>query len=120
MLQFAHRCRAPCPPRCRPEWWARRARARLCPPYRRASTKNRLGGVANRLDVLAGIEEGDDPAGTALEPLVAPGERTDQRALVEHQLVVAAEILRVQQPLLECPVVERKHVRHHAPLRFLM
>src|SRR5262245_39455801 len=38
---------------------------------------DRPGGVADRLHVFAGVEEGDDAAGAALEALVAPGERAD-------------------------------------------
>src|SRR5262249_46343693 len=88
-----------------------RAGAALTQPTRIASAReDRLGGVADRLDVVAGVEEGDDAAGAALEPVEAPGERADQRALVEQELDVAAEVLGVQQPLLERPVVERKDV----------
>src|SRR4029450_2735176 len=61
-------------------------------------------------DVIAGLEEGDDTARTTFETLIAPRKRPDQRALVEHELDVAAEILGVQQSLLEGPVVKRKHV----------
>src|ERR1044071_2070238 len=71
-------------------------------------THNRLGGVAHRLDVLAAVEERDDAARAAFEALVAPRECADQAALVEHQLDVAAEVLGVQQALLERPAVERK------------
>src|SRR5262252_6224737 len=71
---------------------------------------DRLGGVADRFHAFAHVEEGDDAAGTAFEALVAPRERADQAALVEHELDVAAEILGVQQSLLERPIVEREHV----------
>src|SRR6476620_7680303 len=73
-------------------------------------SQNCLGGIADRLDIVTGIEKGDDPAGTAFEPLVTPGEGTDQSATVEHQLNVAAEILGMQQALLERPHVKRKDV----------
>src|SRR6266508_3704480 len=71
---------------------------------------DRLRGVADRLDIVAGIEERDDAARTAFEALVTPRERADQGALIEHQLDVAAEIFGVQQALLERPIVEREHV----------
>src|SRR6185437_4094248 len=82
--------------------------------------QNRLRGVADRLDILAGVEEADDAARAAFEALVAPREGADQAALVEHQLDVAAEILRVQQAFLERPVVEWEHVGRHFPARALM
>src|SRR5262245_63692515 len=72
---------------------------------KRSRTHDRLRGVADRLHAVAGVEEGDDAAGAALEALVAPGERADQRAFVEHELDVAAEILGVEEALLERPVV---------------
>src|SRR5262249_57290635 len=80
----------------------------------------RPGRIADRFDVVARIEEGDDAAGTSFEALVAPRERADQRPLVEHELDVAAEVLGVQQSLLERPAVERKHVGDHAPPRSLV
>src|SRR5262245_8009167 len=76
------------------------------------SVHDRLRRVAHRFEWIAGLGEGDDTAGTTFEALIAPGKRPDQRALVEHELDVAAEILGVQQSLLEGPVVKRKHVGH--------
>src|SRR6516165_8202507 len=61
------------------------------------SAHDRLGGVAHGFDVLAGIEEGDDAAGTAFEALITPGEGADERAPVEHKLNVAAKILGMQE-----------------------
>src|SRR5262245_57405573 len=80
--------------------------------HRILAVHDRLRRVAHRFDVIAGLEEGDDTAGTTFESLIAPGKRPNQRALVEHELDVAAEILGVQQSLLEGPVVKRKHVGH--------
>ena len=68
--------------------------------------QNRLGGIADRLDVLSDIEKRDDAAWTALETFVAPRKRADERALVEHELDVAAEILGMQEPFLERPVID--------------
>src|SRR5262249_44465601 len=81
---------------------------------------DRLRRVAHGFDAVAGIEEGNDAAGATFEALIAPGKRSDQRALVEHELDVAAEILGVQQPLLERPVVKRKNVGHDAALGLLV
>src|SRR6516165_1624649 len=64
---------------------------------RQLSAHDRLGGVAHGFDVLAGIEEGDDAAGTAFEALITPGEGADERAPVEHKLNVAAKILGMQE-----------------------
>src|SRR5216684_2925011 len=61
---------------------------------------DRLRRIADRLDILAAIQERDDAARTAFEALVAPWERADQRAPVEHQLDVAAEVLRMEQAFL--------------------
>src|SRR6266850_3381021 len=71
----------------------------------RLPAKNRLRGIAHRLDVLSGVQERDDAARAAFEALVAPGEGADQAALAEHELDVAAQVLGVQQPFLERPVV---------------
>src|SRR5262249_61396341 len=57
---------------------------------------DRLRCVADRLDVIAGIEKGDDAAGTSFQALIAPGECADQRTFVEHELDIAAEVLGVQ------------------------
>src|SRR5262245_244316 len=78
------------------------------------------GRLADRFDVLARIEEGDDAAGTSFETLVTPRKRADQRPLVEHELDVSAEILGVQQSLLEGPAVERKHICDHSSPRSLV
>ena len=86
----------------------------------RSARHDRLRCVADRFDVIAGIEKGDDAAGAALEPLVAPGERADQRPLVQHELDVAAEIFRVQQPFLKRPAVKRRHVRGDPAAGFLV
>src|SRR5882672_9339491 len=93
---------------------------RFCPPYRESPAHDRLRRVAHALDIVAGVEEGDDAAGAALEPLVAPGERADQRPLVEHELDVAAEVLGVQQALLERPIVEWEHVGQDLAAGFLV
>ncbi len=79
----------------------------LAPQYR-------LGRVADGLDRHVGVEEAQDAAGAALQPLVAPGEGADQAALAQHQFDVAADILGVQQALLERPRVEREHVLAHS------
>src|SRR5712691_1581228 len=81
---------------------------------------DRFGGVADRLDVLAHVEECDDTTRTSFEPLVAPREGADEGALVEHQLDIAAQVLGVQQPFLERPVVEREHVGGDLAARFLV
>src|SRR5215470_9542838 len=60
-----------------------------------SAVHDRLRRVAYRLDVVVGLEEGDDAAWTTLEALIAPGKRPDQRALVEHELDVATEVLGV-------------------------
>ena len=80
-----------------------RAADALAPQYR-------LGRVADGFDRHVGVEEAQDAAGAALQPLVAPGEGADQAALAQHQFDVAADVLRVQQALLERPRVEREHV----------
>src|SRR5262252_115948 len=85
-----------------------------------SAVHDRLRGVAHRLDVVAGLEEGDDAAGTTLEALIAPGKRPDQRTLVEHELDVATEVLGVQQPFLEGPVVEWKNVGRDPAAGFLV
>src|SRR5262245_2459631 len=94
--------------------------SRSLPRAKRSRIHDRLRGVADRLHAVAGVEERDDAAGAAFEALVAPGERADQRTLVEHEFDVAAEILGVEQALLERPVVERKHVGHDPALGFLV
>src|SRR5262249_44817804 len=45
--------------------------------HRISAVHDRLRRVAHRLDVVAGLEEGDDAAGTTLEALIAPGKRAD-------------------------------------------
>src|SRR3984957_7556382 len=82
--------------------------------------EDRLRRVADRLDVLAGIEKRNDPAGRGFKPLVAPGKRANEAALVEHELDIAAEIFRVQQSLLEGPAVEGKDVGGHLAPGFLV
>jgi len=67
-------------------------------------------GIADSFDILAGVEEGDDAARTGFEAFVAPGKGADDGALAEYRLDVAAKVFCVEQPLLERPVVERKHV----------
>src|SRR5262249_28650593 len=76
----------------------------------RSARHDRFRGVADRLDIIAGIQESDDAAGTGFQPLITPGERADQRPLVQHELDIAAEILGVQQPFLERPAMKWKHV----------
>src|SRR5258707_6896890 len=76
----------------------------------RSARHDRFRGVADRFHIIAGIEESDDAAGTGFQPLITPGERADQRPLVEHELDVAAEILGVQQPFLERPAMKWKNV----------
>src|SRR3954454_13013322 len=60
-----------------------------------------LGGIAHGFDRFAGIQECDDAARAALEAFVAPREGPDQAALVEQELDIAAQVLGVQQALLE-------------------
>src|SRR5262249_48678191 len=102
-----------------------RGHGRVCvraAPHHEAAlpSQDRLGGVADRLDVIAGVEEGDDPARAAFESLVAPGEGANERAAIEHQLDVTAEILRMQKSLLKRPHVERKNVGRNLSSRLLM
>src|ERR1051326_2080869 len=55
-----------------------------------------LGRGSDRLDRhVASVEEGQDPARTAFQPLVAPGERADQAEPAEHELDVAADVLQI-------------------------
>src|SRR5690348_17254229 len=85
-----------------------------------SAVEDGLGGIADGLDRHVGVEEADNAAGAAFEPLVAPWESTDQAALAEHQFDVAAKIFRVQQAFLESPAMERKHVLAHPAARFLV
>src|SRR4029079_6859457 len=73
-------------------------------------TQDRLGGVADPLDIPTAVEERDDAARATFERSVAPREGADDGALAKHHLDVAAKILGVQQTLLEGPVVEWEHV----------
>src|SRR5262245_65044533 len=62
--------------------------------------------IADRLHRhVAGIGERENAARAAFEPFVAPDERADGAALAEHELDVAAEVLRVQQAFLEAVIV---------------
>ena len=49
-----------------------------------------FGGIADGFDIFARIQERDDAARAAFQPLIAPRERADDGALAEHQLDVAA------------------------------
>src|SRR5207253_2241253 len=80
----------------------------------------RLGRVADRLDVLAGVEEGNDAAGTAFETLITPGKGADERAPVEHELDVAAQILGMEEPFLERPIMKGKDVGDDPAARLLV
>src|SRR5438067_1972561 len=40
--------------------------------------QNCLGGIADRLDIVSGIQKGNDPAWTALKPFVPPRKSADQ------------------------------------------
>ena len=64
-------------------------------------SEDRFGGVADGFDIVARIQERDDAARAAFEAFVAPREGADDGALTEHELDVAAEVLGVQQSLLE-------------------
>src|ERR1043166_4101154 len=89
------------------------ASARL-PPHR-------LRRLAERFDrYVVGVEAREYAARAALEPLVAPRECADQTALAQHELNVAADVLGVQQALLERPIVERKDVGRHLAARALV
>src|SRR4030088_1310048 len=97
------------------------------PPLRRAArtrgrldAEDRLGGISHRLDVLSDVKEGDDAARAALQALVAPRKSADEAALVQHELDVAADILGMKQPFLECPTVEREHIGNHLASGFLV
>src|SRR5215469_9321636 len=69
---------------------------------------------ADRLDLrVVRVGERENAAGAAFQSLVPPDEGADDAALVEHQLDVAADILRVKQAFLETVIVEGKHVLLH-------
>src|SRR6185312_6688584 len=72
-----------------------------------------LRGVSDCLDLVVDIKETNDPARASFETFVAPRESADHATFAQHHLDVAAEILSVQQTLLERPIVEGKHVRRN-------
>src|SRR6185437_4848476 len=72
--------------------------------------QDRLRRVANRLDVIVNVKETHDPARATFEAFITPGKSADHAALAEHHLDIAAEVFRMQQPFLERPVMEWKHV----------
>ena len=51
-------------------------------------------------------------ARTGLKSFVAPGKSTDDSALVQHQLDVASDGFRVDEPLLKCLRVKGKVILH--------
>lgn len=75
-----------------------------------AALEDRPGDIADRFDLLVHALETDDTARARLEAITAPGKRADHRALVEHLLDIAADILGVDQSLLEGVGVKWKHV----------
>src|ERR1700730_1273293 len=86
-----------------------------------ASPPHRLRRLAQRFDRhVIGVEAGEDAAWATLEPLVAPRERADQTALSQHQIDAPADILGVQQALLERPIVERENIGRDPAARTLV
>src|ERR1700743_3274477 len=57
--------------------------------------------VTNSFDFLFDALEADDPARTGFKPFITPGESADHRTLVQHQLDVAANAFRLDNP--PCP-----------------
>ena len=103
------------------------SRTRACTIRKRQNVKKRSASCAKSPSrrrrpprPCVDIKEADDPAGAAFEAFVAPRERADHAALAQHHLDVAAEIFRVRQALLKCPVVEREHVGRDFPSGFLV
>src|ERR1700722_9804938 len=76
--------------------------------------------VTHRFDVLLDALKADDPARTGLKPFIAPRESADDGTLVQHQLNVAADVFRVNEPLLKCLRVEGKIILHNLSARALV
>src|SRR6202000_2434133 len=76
--------------------------------------------VTNSFDFLFDALEADDPARTGFKPFITPGESGDHRTLVQHQLDVAANVFRMDKPLLESLRVEREIILHDLPARALV
>src|SRR5262245_66509615 len=68
-----------------------------------SACRDRLRRIADGFDIIACIEESDNAARTSFQALITPGERADQRPLVEHELDIAAAILGVGESLLGWP-----------------
>src|SRR6202040_1283431 len=73
-----------------------------------ASLKDCLGNIPDGFDGFAAVHQANDPAGAGLQPFIAPGERTDQATLIQHELDIATDVFCVNQSLLEGQAVERK------------
>src|SRR5579872_6436079 len=71
-------------------------RKTVLPSYASPRRQDRLRRIAERFHFVVGVEEADDAAGAAFQAFVPPRKRADDAAFVEHQLDVAAQILRVQ------------------------
>src|SRR6185436_15591293 len=79
-----------------------------------------LCGVSDRLNRHVGVEEAHDAARTPFQTFIAPGKCADHTALSQHHLDVTAEVFRVQEPFLKCPVVEGEHVSRNLPAGLLV
>src|SRR5258708_1680041 len=80
------------------------------PPVASAPLEDVVADTAAGLVSLDRAVDADDAARAGCKPFIAPWNRTDDRPLVQHLLDVAADILGVDQPLLEGIGVEREHV----------
>src|ERR1700692_1460846 len=85
-----------------------------------ARPEYRLRHVTHSFDVLLDALETDDPARTGLEPFIAPRESADDGPLVQHQLDVAADVFRMNEPLLKCLRVKGKIILHDLSARALV